>query len=108
MVADVGRKDGCAFMMGHPSLARLDILYILQTNDHPLLSAMTAYSPNVIALNDMLRMQIQLTQQFGTMQQRLYNSFNTSIESSYQYTTLEDTKEASVLYRSLLGCCLAV
>ncbi|XP_064625091.1 uncharacterized protein C19orf44 homolog isoform X2 [Lineus longissimus] len=57
------------------------------------IEAMTAYSPNVIALNDMLRMQIQLTQQFVTMQRRLYDSFSTSIEDSYQYTTLEDTKE---------------
>ncbi|XP_074641016.1 uncharacterized protein LOC141898804 isoform X2 [Tubulanus polymorphus] len=57
------------------------------------MEALTAYSPSVLALNDMLKQQLALTKQFITNQRRMYNSLISSIEPSYKYTTLEDTKE---------------
>ena len=54
---------------------------------------MTAYSPAMLALHDMLKQQLDLTRQFVESQKYLYQSFTESMESSYKYTTLEDTKK---------------
>ncbi|XP_077981746.1 uncharacterized protein C19orf44-like [Glandiceps talaboti] len=55
--------------------------------------ALTSYSPSVLALNDMLRSQIQITQQFVLNSRQIHNSYAAAVESDYQYVTLEDTKE---------------
>ncbi|KAK6188913.1 hypothetical protein SNE40_004992 [Patella caerulea] len=57
------------------------------------LEAMTAYSPAMIALHDMLKQQLMLTQSFLSAQERIYAAYNTSLDTNYHYTTLEDTKE---------------
>ncbi|KAK3580968.1 hypothetical protein CHS0354_006995 [Potamilus streckersoni] len=57
------------------------------------LEAMTAYSPAMLALHDMLKQQLQLTQEFIENQKYLYKYYVENIESSYRYTTLKDTKK---------------
>ncbi|ESO92379.1 hypothetical protein LOTGIDRAFT_233142 [Lottia gigantea] len=57
------------------------------------LETMTAYSPAMIALHDMLKQQLLLTQSFLSAQQRIYSNYQSSLETNYHYTTLEDTKE---------------
>ncbi|XP_050403850.2 uncharacterized protein C19orf44 [Patella vulgata] len=57
------------------------------------LEAMTAYSPAMIALHDMLKQQLMLTQSFLSAQERIYAAYNTSLDTNYHYTTLEDTKQ---------------
>ncbi|XP_064606508.1 uncharacterized protein C19orf44-like [Liolophura sinensis] len=60
---------------------------------HEALEAMTNYSPAMLALQDMLKQQLELTQTFIQAQQYLYNSYTRSIEPHHMYTTLEDTKK---------------
>lgn len=57
------------------------------------MEAMTAYNPAIVALNNMLREQIRLVEQFVEINQRMYESYSTSINSNYRYTTLEDTRQ---------------
>lgn len=57
------------------------------------LSAMTAYNPTIVALNNMLREQIRLVEQFVEINQRMYESYSTGVNSNYRYTTLEDTQQ---------------
>lgn len=57
------------------------------------LPAMTSYSPSVLALNDMLRHQLQLTRAFINTQQQVYTAYIGAMESEYKYTTLKDTKK---------------
>lgn len=57
------------------------------------LEALTSYSPAMLALHDMLKQQLDLTRQFVESQKYLYKSFAGSMESTYRYTTLEDTKQ---------------
>jgi hypothetical protein len=59
----------------------------------PHLTAVTGYSPSVIALNDMLRQQLALTTQFIETQRRLHDNYVNMLHSDFQYTTLEDTKK---------------
>ena len=54
--------------------------------------AMTGYSPSVLALNDMLRQQLQLTENYISVQKTMYQSLLNSTQPDYVYTTLEDTK----------------
>ncbi|XP_078657610.1 uncharacterized protein LOC144903407 [Branchiostoma floridae x Branchiostoma belcheri] len=55
------------------------------------LEAMTSYSPSVLALNDLLRQQLQLTQQFVTNTRRLHEFYINSLQADHSYTTLQDT-----------------
>lgn len=57
------------------------------------MEAMTAYNPAIVALNNMLREQIRLVEQFVEINQRMYESYSTRVNSDYQYTTLEDTQQ---------------
>ncbi|KAL5021085.1 hypothetical protein ScPMuIL_000240 [Solemya velum] len=57
------------------------------------LEAMTSYSPGMLALHDMMKQQLQLTREFVQAQQFMYHSLMSSVESKFQYTTLQDTKE---------------
>ncbi|XP_039622946.1 uncharacterized protein C19orf44 homolog [Polypterus senegalus] len=58
------------------------------------IEALTAYSPAVFALNDMLRQQLALTRQFIESSQQMYSSVLQSLgPDDYHYTTLEETKQ---------------
>ena len=54
---------------------------------------MTAYNPAIVALNNMLREQIRLVEQFVEINQRMYESYSTGVNSNYRYTTLEETQQ---------------
>ena len=56
---------------------------------------MTAYSPAMLALQDMLKAQYELTKEFLDSQKRLYQDFSRNIEPTYHYTTLQDTKNVT-------------
>lgn len=54
---------------------------------------MTAYSPAMLALHDMLKAQLELTREFLQNQERLHKEYTSDIQPNYHYTTLEDTKQ---------------
>lgn len=56
---------------------------------------MTAYNPAVVALNNMLREQIRLVEQFVDINQRMYQSYSNGLNSNFRYTTLDDTQQVS-------------
>ncbi|GFN79068.1 hypothetical protein PoB_000557400 [Plakobranchus ocellatus] len=56
------------------------------------LEAITAYSPNVLALQDMMRAQLDLVKNFVDIHNRIYQSCLDGLQYDHQYTTLEDTK----------------
>ena len=57
---------------------------------------MTSYSPSVLALNDLLRQQLQLTQQFVTNTRRLHEFYVNSLQADHSYTTLQDTLQVGL------------
>ncbi|XP_005105165.1 uncharacterized protein C19orf44 homolog [Aplysia californica] len=57
------------------------------------LEAMTAYSPSVLALHEMMKAQVELVRNFADIQRGIYHSCLDGIKEDFKYTTLEDTKE---------------
>ncbi|XP_051765508.1 uncharacterized protein C19orf44 homolog [Ctenopharyngodon idella] len=57
------------------------------------IESLTAYSPAIFALNDMLRQQLALTRSFIDSTRRHYKSVLESLGPDYKYTTLQETKE---------------
>ncbi|XP_073227877.1 uncharacterized protein [Porites lutea] len=57
------------------------------------MEAMTAYNPAIVVLNNMLREQIRLVEQFVEVNQRMYESYSSGLNINYRYTTLEDTQQ---------------
>ncbi|CAI9572237.1 unnamed protein product [Staurois parvus] len=77
-----------------PSIAVEPASVVSHVVSPELIEALTTYSPMALALNDMLKQQLLLTQTFVDMARQLYISTVKSLESeTYQYTTFEDTKQ---------------
>lgn len=68
------------------------------------LEALTAYSPAMLAMHDMLKAQMELTREFLDSQKKLYSEISDSIQLSYYYTTLEDTKMVKIAANLSLLC----
>ena len=67
---------------------------------------MTAYNPAIVVLNNMLREQIRLVEQFVEINQRMYESYSSGLNNNYRYTTLEDTQQVyclTIIPRAQMG-----
>ena len=54
---------------------------------------LTTYNPAMLALNDMMKQQIDLSRQFLDMQRDMHKNIMGNIEKEHYYTTLEETKQ---------------
>ena len=78
-----------------------------------IFSGLTAYSPSMLLMTNMLRQQIQMTTSFMETQKRLYESLSSSLQASYQYSSLKEIKEviSCLIYHflwTLPQCLIAV
>ena len=55
------------------------------------IEAITAFNPAILALNDMMKYQLQLTRQFIDNSWRLHKAYSETSSSNYRYATLEST-----------------
>ena len=58
-----------------------------------MIVVLTTYNPAMLALNDMMKQQIDLSRQFLDMQQDMHKNIMCNIEKEHYYTTLEETKQ---------------
>ncbi len=63
-----------------------------------ILAVVTGYSPSVVALTDMLRTQLSITQSLVAHTRQLAATVSSSITPNYHYTTLEETKQVIIDY----------
>ena len=67
-------------------------------------TALTNFSPSLLALNDSLLTQLQHARESVQNSLRLHRSLVGSIENDFEYTTLENTKEvrSDVIHKLVL------
>ena len=86
MDAEMLRKDNFACRYLDPSHIATTVV------DKDALEAVTSYNPAMLALNDLLKYQIQLTKQHIENSWRLYNAYvEPDVKGRHRYTTLKDT-----------------
>ena len=90
---DLGMINAEMFMNNNIASKYLDPSPIATTVvDHDALEAVTSYNPTMLALNDLLRYQIQLTKQHVENSWRLYNAYaEPEKKGTHKYTTLKST-----------------
>ena len=58
-----------------------------------MIVVLTTYNPAMLALNDMMKQQIDLSRQFLDMQRDMHKNIMGNIEKEHYYTTLEESKQ---------------
>ena len=92
-LSDLGRIDTEMLLDSNAASKYLDPSLIATTVvDHDALEAVTSYNPTMLALNDLLRYQIQLTRQHIDNSWRLYRAYaEPDAKGTHRYTTLKRT-----------------